>query len=175
MLALSLFPEERSRLIDNLDDDRFVDLAIDELIRWVSPVISFIRTVTTDHTYKGVEFEEGDRILMLYQSANRDEDVFERPDELILDRDPNPHLAFGIGPHYCLGANLARMEVKTVFQELFYRLPDIAISDGAEVARGDSSLVIALQHLPALFTPESEVTDSLRPAHVGEGCPVHNS
>jgi len=154
MLALSLFPDERQRLVEHIDDEAFVDLAIDELIRWVSPVISFTRTVTRAHTYRDVDLVEGDRMLLLYQSANRDEDVFERADELILDRDPNPHLAFGIGPHFCLGANLARLEVKTVFQELFRRLPDIRVPDGAGRTRGDSSLVIALQHLPATFTPE---------------------
>lgn len=175
LLALSLFPGERQRLIDNLDDERFVDLAVDELIRYVSPVLSFIRTVTEDHTYKGVDLREGDRVLMLYQSANRDQAVFDRPDELILDRDPNPHLAFGIGPHYCLGANLARMEVKTAFQELFYRLPDIHIGQDAPFSRGDSSLVLALQHLPAVFTPESRLPEGLRPAHGGEGCPVHQA
>jgi cytochrome P450 family 142 subfamily A polypeptide 1 len=149
LLALSLFPDQKAKMIANLDDDRFMDLATDELIRYVSPVLAFIRTVTEDHTYGGVDFKEGDRILMLYQSANRDEDVFDRPDELILDRDPNPHLAFGIGPHFCLGANLARMEVKTVFQELLGRLPDITVPDAVPLDRGASSLVLALQRLPA--------------------------
>jgi cytochrome P450 len=93
---------------------------------------------------------------MLYQSANRDDRVFDRPDELVLDRDPNPHLGFGIGVHYCLGANLARTEIKVVFQELFRRLRDIAVVDDAELHRGDSSLVLALQHLPARFTPASQ-------------------
>jgi cytochrome P450 len=153
LLALSRFPEERERLIAHLDDGHFVDLAVDELIRWVSPVISFSRTVTRDHTYRGELLREGDRILMLYQSANRDDDVFERPDDLILDRDPNPHLAFGIGTHFCLGANLARLEVKTVFEELFRRLPDIRVAEGARRRRGQSSLVIAIQHLPAVFAP----------------------
>jgi cholest-4-en-3-one 26-monooxygenase len=154
MLALSLFPEERQRLVDNIDDEEFVDLAVDELIRWTSPVINFTRTVTRAHTYRGVDLVEGDRMLLLYQSANRDEDIFERPDEIVLDRDPNPHLAFGIGPHFCLGANLARLEVKTVFQELFRRLPDIRVPAGSGRTRADSSLVIALQHLPAVFTPQ---------------------
>ena len=75
----------------------------------------------------------------------------------MLDRDPNPHLAFGIGTHYCLGANLARMEVKTVLQELFRRLPDITVAEGARRRRGQSSLVIAIQHLPAVFTPTQPV------------------
>jgi len=157
MLALSLFPDQKEKMLANLDNDAFMDLAVDELIRYVSPVLGFIRTVTEDHTYKGVDFKTGDRILMLYQSANRDEDVFDRPDDLILDRSPNPHLAFGIGPHFCLGANLARMEVKTVFQELFTRLPDITVPEGVTLQRGASSLVLALQHLPANYT----------------ACPVH--
>jgi cytochrome P450 family 142 subfamily A polypeptide 1 len=156
LLALSLFPEQRQRLIENLDDEAFMDKAADEIVRYTSPVLSFIRTVTEDHTYKGVEFKEGDRILMLYQSANRDERVFDAPDEFVLDRDPNPHLGFGIGVHYCLGANLARTEIKVVFQELFRRLRDIAVVDDADLHRGDSSLVLALQHLPAAFTPASK-------------------
>jgi cytochrome P450 family 142 subfamily A polypeptide 1 len=154
LLALSRFPEERDRLVAHLEDEHFVDLAVDELIRWVSPVISFSRTVTRDHTYRGEQLREGDRILMLYQSANRDEDVFERPDDLIIDRSPNPHLAFGIGTHFCLGANLARLEVKTVFEELLRRLPDIRVAEGARRRRGQSSLVIAIQHLPAVFTAQ---------------------
>ena len=93
---------------------------------------------------------------MLYQSANRDEDVFDEPDRLILDRDPNPHLAFGIGTHYCLGANLARNEVRVVFEELFKRLADIRAADPSTLSRGDSSLVLSIDTLPAVFTPESQ-------------------
>ncbi len=153
MLALSMFPEERDRLIANLDDEAFVDLAVDELIRWVSPVIGFTRTVTRDHVLHGEQLHEGDKVLMLYQSANRDEGQFERADEIVLDRNPNPHLAFGIGTHFCLGANLARLEVKTVFQELFRRLPDIHVPPGARRTRGESSLVISIANLPAIFVP----------------------
>ena len=153
MLALSRFPEARDRLIAHLDDERFVDLAVDELIRWVTPVIAFSRTVTEDHTLHGERLREGDKVLMLYQSANRDESVFDRAEELVLDRDPNPHLAFGIGTHYCLGANLARLEVKTVFQELFRRLPDIHVPPDARRTRGESSLVISISGLPAVFVP----------------------
>ncbi len=152
MWALSQFPEQKQLLLDNLDIDDFVDMAVDELIRYVSPVLNFIRTVTKDHTYRGTELKEGDRVLLMYPSANRDERVFDDPDVLDLQRDPNPHLAFGIGPHFCLGANLARMEVKLVFQELLARFPDIKIDDDAPLRRGESSLVIALQHLPATFT-----------------------
>ncbi|MGZ4802950.1 MAG: cytochrome P450 [Acidimicrobiia bacterium] len=155
LLALSAFPDERQRLVEHLDDDEFMDLAVEEMIRWVSPVISFTRTLTRPDVLAGTELAEGDRVLMLYQSANRDEDVFDRADDLVLDRSPNPHLAFGIGPHFCLGANLARVEVKTVLQELFRRLPDIRVPDSSHRTRGDSSLVIALQHLTAVYTPTS--------------------
>ena len=91
---------------------------------------------------------------MLYQSANRDEDVFDAPDEFRVDRDPNPHLGFGIGTHFCLGANLARAEIKVVFTELFRRLSrHPGVPTAPTLDRGDSSLVLALQHLPAVFTP----------------------
>ena len=151
LLALSRFPEQKQRL---LEDPSLWDTAVDELIRFVSPVLSFSRTVTEDHTLRGVELKAGDRVFLLYQSANRDEDVFEAPDELRLDRDPNPHVAFGIGTHYCLGANLARAEVRVVFEELFKRLSDIHVPDGVTPRRGASSLVLSLEHLPAVFTPE---------------------
>ena len=150
--ALSQFPEERDRLAAHPE---MSDLAVDEIIRFVSPVLSFIRTVTEDHTYQGVDLKAGERVFMLYQSANRDEDVFDEPDRLILDRDPNPHLAFGIGTHYCLGANLARNEVRVVFEELFKRLADIRAADPSTLSRGDSSLVLSIDTLPAVFTPES--------------------
>ena len=139
-------------MLENLDDEAFMDKAADEIVRFVTPVIGFIRTVTRDHTYRNTDLKEGDRILMLYGSANRDEAVFENPDVLDLTRDPNPHLGFGIGPHFCLGANLARTEIKVVFQELFRRLPDIAVPDGIGPRRGDSTLVLALNQLPATFT-----------------------
>ncbi len=151
MLALSRFPEQKKLLLDNLDNDEFMDVAVDEIIRFVSPVLTFIRTVTEDHTYRGTDLKKGDRVLMIYSSANRDPEAISHPDELDLTRQSD-HLAFGIGKHYCLGANLARMEVKTVFQELLKRLPDIEVPEGIDVPRGDSSLVLALQEMPAEFT-----------------------
>jgi cytochrome P450 len=117
--------------------------------------MSFSRTVTEDHELHGQPLKAGDKVFLLYQSANRDEDVFDRPDELIVDRNPNPHVAFGIGTHYCLGANLARAEVRVVFEELFRRLGDIHVPDDHQVQRGSSSLVLSLEHLPAEFTPET--------------------
>ncbi|MEQ1786600.1 MAG: cytochrome P450, partial [Acidimicrobiales bacterium] len=150
LVAFSQFPDQKQRVID---DPSLWDTAVDEIIRFVSPVLSFSRTVTADHTYAGVDLKAGDKVFMLYQSANRDEDVFDAPDELRVDRTPNPHLAFGIGTHYCLGANLARAEVRVVFEELFARLSDIRVPEGTVPQRGDSSLVLSLEHLPAVFTP----------------------
>ena len=90
-----------------------------------------------------------------FVSGNFDETVFDDPDEFRIDRDPNPHLGFGIGTHYCLGANLARAEISVVFTELLSRLRDIRAVDPTAIDRGDSSLVLAMKHLPAVFTPES--------------------
>jgi cytochrome P450 family 142 subfamily A polypeptide 1 len=151
LVAFTRFPDERQKLLDRPE---LIDLAVEEIVRYVSPVLSFMRTVTEDHTYKGVDLKAGERVFLLYQSANRDEDVFDEPDAFRVDRDPNPHLAFGIGTHYCLGANLARAEIKVVYEELFKRLRDIRAADPDTLSRGDSTLVLALQHLPAVFTPE---------------------
>ncbi|MGH9212374.1 MAG: cytochrome P450 [Acidimicrobiales bacterium] len=150
--AFTLFPEERAKL---MADPALIDLAADEIVRVVSPVMNFMRTVTTDHAYKGVQFAAGDRVFMLYQSANRDEDVFDEPDRFRIDRDPNPHLGFGIGTHYCLGANLARNQIKVVFEQLFARLGDIRVKHPGTLSRGDSTLVLFIDRLPAVFTPES--------------------
>ena len=152
LVAFTRFPDQHRKL---LDDPSLIDLAVDEIVRYVSPVMSFMRTVTEDHAYQGVDLRAGDRVFMLYQSANRDETVFDAPDEFRVDRDPNPHLGFGIGTHYCLGANLARAEIGVVFTELFARLRDIRAVDPDAIDRGDSSLVLALNRLPAVFTPES--------------------
>ncbi len=155
LLAFSRFPEEREKLIDNPD---LIDSAVEEIVRYTSPVLSFHRTVTEDHTYKGVDFEEGDRILMLYQSANRDERVFDDPDTFRIDREENPHLGFGIGTHYCFGANLARAEIRVVYDELFRRLRDIRVPDpDAPLTRMRSTLVLGIETLPAVFTPVGSV------------------
>jgi cytochrome P450 family 142 subfamily A polypeptide 1 len=150
LLAFSRFPEERERL---LADPSLMSTAVDEIVRYVSPVLSFCRTVTEDHDLCGRQLREGDKVLMLYQSANRDEDVFDDPDHFRIDRNPNPHLGFGIGTHYCLGANLAKAEIGIVFEELFRRLPDIRVPDGAGPTRGDSALVLSIDSLPAVYTP----------------------
>jgi cytochrome P450 len=148
--AFSDFPDQKQLLFDRPE---LIDLAVDEIVRYVSPVISFTRTVTEDHELHGKQLHKDDKVLIMYQSANRDERVIDNPDVFDITRDPNPHLGFGIGPHYCLGANLAKLEIKVVFQELFARLRDIQVKPGSELRRADNALVIAIEHLPAVFTP----------------------
>jgi cholest-4-en-3-one 26-monooxygenase len=150
MLALSEFPGEKARLVA---DPTLVNSATEEILRFVSPVISFTRTVTTDTELRGRELAVGDVLLNVYPSANRDADIFEDPDTFRIDRAPNLHLAFGTGPHFCLGANLARTEIRILLEELFARLPDIHVPEGVGAQRGPNSLVTTISHLPVVFTP----------------------
>ena len=142
-------PEARRRLIE---DPSQIPAAVEEMLRLVSPVLSFQRTATQDTELGGVPIAKGEKILMIYGSANRDEDEFENPDAFDIDRNPH-HLAFGIGNHFCLGANLARMELRVAFEELLRRLPDMEYAtDGPEL--GESALVRSVQHLRVKYTPE---------------------
>src|SRR5207249_6226735 len=138
MLALSNFPADRAKLVEDLG---LVNSATEEILRYVSPVISFSRTVTRDTELRGRALAAGDVLLNVYPSANRDADVFDDPDGFHVDRSPNLHLAFGTGPHFCLGANLARTEIRILLEELFARLPDVRVADGAGPKRGPNSLV----------------------------------
>ena len=151
MLALIENPEERAKLVANPD---LVPVATEEILRWVTPVVGFRRTVTQDCELRGQKLHPGDRVLMLYQSANRDEDEFEEPNRFRVDRNPNYHLAFGVGPHFCLGANLARAEIRGLFRELLRRLPDIELAPGTAPIRVPSPLVRAIGSMPVVFPPE---------------------
>ena len=101
---------------------------------------------------RGRELHEGDIVLNVYPSANRDADVFDDPDAFLIERSPNLHLAFGTGPHFCLGANLARTEIRILLEELFTRLPDMHVPEGADAVRGPNTLVTTIQSLPVEFT-----------------------
>lgn len=107
-------------------------LAVDELTRYVSPVMHFRRTATRDVTLGDQLVRAGDKVVMWYGAANRDPAVFDDPHDLVLDRDPNPHLAFGIGPHFCLGSRLARMQMNILLTELLTRCPDLALAGEPE-------------------------------------------
>lgn len=130
-----------------------IDSAVEEILRYVSPIICFRRTARREVEIRGQSIAAGDRVMMLYQSANRDEEMFADPDAFDVTRTPNPHLAFGIGPHFCLGANLARMELKVMVQTLIERFPDMSPAPGTAARRTASTLVAGIDHLPVVFTP----------------------
>ncbi len=149
MAALSRFPDQWALL--RTRPETFATMA-DEICRYVSPVISFSRTATQDTELAGQRIAEGEKVLMLYQSANRDAAVFDAPDALRLGRDPNPHLAFGVGPHVCMGSNLARLEIRVLFEELVRRFPDAAVAPGAAPEYVPHALVHAIDSLPVTLT-----------------------
>ncbi|HZR84459.1 MAG TPA: cytochrome P450 [Candidatus Binatia bacterium] len=149
MLALMQNREQLELLRSRPD---LLDCAAEEILRYVSPIICFRRTTTRDTEVRGQAIRAGERVAMLYQSANRDDDVYAEPDRFDVTRQPNPHLAFGIGPHFCLGANLARMELKVMVQELVQRFPDIRPMPGTEVKRAASTLVAGIDELHVELT-----------------------
>jgi cholest-4-en-3-one 26-monooxygenase len=150
MLALSEHPDQREKLIR---DPSLLTTATEEILRYVSPVITMRRTATCDTEIAGQKIRENDKVVLFYPSANRDARVFEDPARFDVTRDPNPHLAFGWGPHFCLGASLARAEIRCLFSELLTRVPDIEV-DGP-VRRLRSSTVSSIKSMPVRFTPES--------------------
>ena len=145
--ALIEHPDQRMRLRDNM---ALLPLATEEMIRWVSPVTAFMRTATADTTVRGVPIAAGESVLLSYVSANRDEDVFEDPFRFDVGRDPNRHLAFGHGVHFCLGAALARMEINSFFTELLPRLESIELAGPPGLTA--TSLVGGLKHLPIRYS-----------------------
>ena len=149
MLALIEHREQYERLLDN---PNLVPLAVEEMLRWVSPVMYFRRTATRDTELRGQAIPKGDKVVMFYPSANRDEEVFPRADQFDVGRTPNEHVAFGIGEHFCLGANLARLEIRIMFEELLRRLPDITLA--GPVSRLRSNFINGIKRMPVRFTPE---------------------
>src|SRR5262249_13793912 len=130
-------------------DPSLIPTAVDEMIRWVSPVKQFMRTATEDTVLRGVRIPAGDAVLLSYPSANRDEDVFERPDVLDVGRDPNPHVAFGFGAHFGLGPHLARMEGRAFYDELVPRLSQIELDGSPSYI--ETLFVGGPKHLPIRY------------------------
>jgi cytochrome P450 family 142 subfamily A polypeptide 1 len=143
-------PGERQKL---LGKPELLPAAVEEMVRLVTPVHSFARTVTRDTQIRDQKIESGQRVLMLYPSANRDEDVYEEPDAFRVDRNAL-HLGFGLGPHFCLGANLARMEMRVAFEELLRRFPDMEYADAEGTVITPSALVRSCVQMNLRFTPE---------------------
>lgn len=129
-----------------------LERTIEECVRWVTPIVNMVRVTTQDVEMRGVTIPEGSQVLMHYEAANRDEDVFDRPDEFDVTRSPNPHISFGWGPHLCLGASLARLELRTIYNEIFNRMDDIAFADPAFTPQyGHASFVRGMKSLPVTF------------------------
>jgi cholest-4-en-3-one 26-monooxygenase len=148
MLALIRHPAERAKLLGHPER---LPTAIEEFLRWVTPIMNFRRTATGDTTLRGTVIRTGEQVVMVHSSANRDGDVFARADAFDVMREPNPHLAFGVGTHFCLGANLARLEIRVMFEELLRRFPDMALAPGAEVKRYPSTFIRGWSEMPVVF------------------------
>jgi len=146
-------PAERRRL---QADPALLPTAIDEMLRYHPPVLHFRRTAMRNVELRGEHIREGDKVSIWYASANRDEDVFPEADRFDVGRTPNDHLSFGFGPHYCLGAALAQLEARVMFEELFARLPDIALA--GPVVRLRANHINGIKHMPVRFTPEARRT-----------------
>ncbi|MBI2761047.1 MAG: cytochrome P450 [Chloroflexi bacterium] len=150
MLALIEHPHERARL---RADAALMPSAIEEILRYTSPVMHMARLCVRDTVIRGQPIKANDKVVMWYPSANRDEDVFAEPDRFDISRTPNDHLAFGIGEHFCLGAGLARLELRVMFEELLKRAPDMELA--GQVERLRSNFIGGIKHMPVRFTPSA--------------------
>ena len=149
LLTLCEQPEERARLQADMS---LMPQAVEEILRWVSPVTHMARVARVDVEINGAPVKQGERVVMWYPSVNRDESFFPEPNRFNITRTPNDHLAFGIGEHFCLGAGFARLELTVIFEELLKRFPDIQLDGPPERLR--STFIGGIKHLPVKFTPE---------------------
>ncbi len=144
--ALIRNPAERQKLVD---DPSKITVAVEEMLRWVSPIKNMNRTATCDVELRGQKVREGDRLLLLYQAANRDERVFAEPERFDVERSPNEHVAFGgFGTHFCLGASLARLELRVFFEELLERLPGLELASDDPLPMRASNFIVGIEEMP---------------------------
>jgi cholest-4-en-3-one 26-monooxygenase len=147
-------------------DRSLLPSTVEEMLRYVTPVMHFRRTAEQDIVFGGQEIKEGDKVVFWHTSANRDEKVFENPDAFDITRNPNNHMAFGGGgPHFCLGANLARMEIMVMFDRLLDRIPDIRL-DG-DIQRLQSNFINGTKHIPVAFAPSAPIGGTAIPPRAG--------
>jgi cytochrome P450 len=140
-------PAERARLQADMS---LMPSAVEEIVRWVSPVMHMAREATEDVEIRGQRIGKGERVIMWYPAANRDEDVFAEPDRFSITREPNEHIGFGIGEHFCLGAGFARKEIRVLFEELFARFPNVQLAGAPERLR--SNFIGGIKHLPVTLS-----------------------
>jgi len=148
-LELSRHPEQQATLV--ADPGVLAQTGVEEFIRWVTPILNMRRTATEDHNLHGHTVQAGDELLLMYSSANRDERAFDDPDRLDVTRAHNHHVAFGFGTHFCLGASLARLEIRVMFEELMRRLPDLHLAFGATPSKVPSAFACAYDAVPLEF------------------------
>ena len=132
--------------------------AVEEMLRWVSPIKNMARVATRDVELTGAQIKAGQELLLLYPSANRDEAVFENADTFAITRSPNPHLAFGFGAHFCLGNQLARLELRVMVERVLARLPDLHLAtERGALARREANFISGIEQMPVAFTPSAPV------------------
>ncbi len=150
---LLLHPDQWARL---RDDPAARETAVEEMLRWVTPIKNMVRTATRDTELHGQTIRAGEELMLLYPSANRDEDVFDEPFRFDVGRTPNEHVAFGFGPHFCLGASLARLEISVMLDQLLERLPDLHLADpDAATTLRPANFISGLERLLVRFTPSA--------------------
>jgi cholest-4-en-3-one 26-monooxygenase len=156
VLALIQHPDQYQRLLE--EPALLGETAVEEFIRWVTPILNMRRTATEDHELHGQPIGAGDQVLLMYGSANRDPAAFTDPERFDVTRRHNLHVAFGFGTHFCLGAALARLEIRVMFEELLRRLPDLRLAPWADPQRQPSAFACGLKDLRVEFTPSPRST-----------------
>jgi cytochrome P450 family 142 subfamily A polypeptide 1 len=151
VLELTRHPDQHAKLA--ADPGLLGQSGVEEFIRWVTPILNMRRTATEDHELHGQTIAAGDELLLMYSSANRDERAFDHPDRLDVTRAHNHHVAFGFGTHFCLGASLARLEIRVMFEELVRRLHDVRLASDAAPTKVPSAFACAYQAVPVEFSP----------------------
>ena len=148
---LLLHPEQHQSL--RADPNRLLPTAVEEMLRWTSPIKNMCRILTADTEFHGTELKAGEKIMLLFESANFDEQQFDDPETLNIERHPNNHLAFGFGTHFCMGNQLARLEISLMTRRVLERLPDLQLASSDALPLRPANFVSGLEKMPVVFTP----------------------
>ena len=140
-------------------DRSLIPATVEEMLRWVSPIKNMCRTMTRDYEFGGAELAEGDQVLLMYEAANYDEAHFDEPETFKPDREPNDHVAFGVGSHFCLGSNLARLELRVMLDRVLDRIPDLALSGDGPLERRRNNFISGIEKMPVEFAPTAPLGD----------------
>jgi cholest-4-en-3-one 26-monooxygenase len=170
MRLLMEHPEERKKLVEN---PALIPNAVEEFLRYNPAVMYFRRTLTQDFELRGKKIKKGEKVVMWYPSANRDEEVFTDPDRFDVTRNIPEHLGLGIGEHYCLGASFARCQLRSIFTEILTRVPDIELVGPIRYLR--SNFVDGIKEMPIRFTPSARSSAPSSEAAAAAGCPYHQA